>query len=89
MLEQVRSNKFLVSVGLGLLLMAIIYLEQEFINKNENNKFDLVTYVKAGFVGFTISFLALYVYKPSSFTSSALAIIKKPIEKILTGNPPF
>ena len=60
MLEQIRSNKFLVSVGLGLLLMAIIYLEQEFINKNENNKFDLVTYVKAGFVGFTISFLSLY-----------------------------
>ncbi len=88
MLEQIRSNKFLVSVCLGLLLMAIIYLEQEYINKNENNKFDLVTYGKAGFIGFTISFLSLYAYKPISLYSKTINSIKK-TEKILTGNPPF
>ena len=57
--------------------MGIIYLEQEFINKNESNKFDLFTYLKAGLVGFTISLVSLMIYKPLSEKSSS------PIEKIL------
>ena len=83
MLDKLLSNKIIISVFLGLILMGIIYLEQEFINKNESNKFDLFTYLKAGLVGFTISLVSLMIYKPLSEKSSG------PIEKILTGKPPF
>ena len=85
MLEQLLSSKLLISLVLGLLLMGIIYLEQEFLNKNESNRFDLFTYLKAGLVGFTISLTSLMLYKPLTDKSSGL----RPIEKILTGKPPF
>ena len=85
MLEKLLSSKLLISLVLGLLLTGIIYLEQEFINKNETNRFDLFTYLKAGFVGFTISLVSLLLYKPLTDKSSGL----RPIEKILTGKPPF
>ena len=83
MLDKLLSSKIVISIFLGLLLMAIIYLEQEFINKNESSKFDLFTYLKAGLVGFTISLVSLLIYKPLTENSSG------PIEKILTGKPPF
>ena len=86
MLDKLLSSKLLISVILGLLLMGIIYLEQEFVNKNETNRFDLITYLKAGLVGFTISLVSLMLYKPlTDKKSSGLS----PIEKILTGPPPF
>ena len=85
MLDILLSSKLLISVVLGILLMGIIYLEQEFLNKNEANRFDLFTYLNAGLVGFTISLISLMLYKPLSEKSSGL----RPIEKILTGKPPF
>ena len=86
MLDKLLSSKLLISVILGLLLMGIIYLEQEFVNKNETNRFDLFTYLKAGLVGFTISLVSLMLYKPlTEKKSSGLS----QIEKILTGPPPF
>ena len=49
MLDKLLSSKLLISLVLGLLLMGIIYLEQEFLNKNEANRFDLFTYLKGQF----------------------------------------
>ena len=85
MLDKLLSSKLLISFILGLILMGIIYLEQEFLNKNEANRFDLFTYLKAGLVGFTISLVSLMLYKPLTEKMSGT----RPIEKILTGKPPF